>query len=423
MRKTILILGIAVVAALLGASTRTFAQNAAPPPVCVRPFDEYGDLRSCDHGARLDNFAIQLQNVPRSNGYIVVYAPESASKRISKTITDYLIDSRGIPAKRLKTIHAGFNTELTEPRIQLWVVPRGATFDFAKHEVDLAAVKGKVAEFKDFDSLEMDFGPVPEDMDHSGTPVGSVTYEAVDEILKAQKHSVLHVVAFNGSDAVPGAWKRVAESTVADLKRLGWKSDRFQIGYGGQAKDTKTELWILPKGETPPVKDPASEPAPAKAVQIGDFGDYELGFAKNELVVFNRLLGVLRENPNMRACLIVRSETPAEEEATEERSEPAVEVPEEPGELDGPDEPNRPAEPEPQPADLLKLVDKWKTELAAKHKLGLERIVLLYSKAPPGHLSSLEVWVVPPGQPLPNPDAEPEEEKPSDVVKDAQRRP
>jgi hypothetical protein len=420
MRKTILMLGIAVLPVLLGAS-RAFAQNNAPPVGSFRPFDEYGDLRSCDHGARLDNFAIQLQNEPRYHGYIVVYAPESASKRISKTITDYLVDSRGIPAKRLKTIHAGFNTELTTPRIQLWIAPRGATFEFVKHEVDLAAVKGKLAEYKDFDGLEMDFGPV--EIDHSGTPVGSVTYEAVDEILKAQKHSVLHVVAFNGSDAVPGAWKRVAESTVADLKRLGWKSDRFQIGYGGQAKDTKTELWILPKGETPPVKDPASEPAPAKAVQIGDFDDYELGYGKNELVVFNRLLGVLRENPNMRACLIVRSETPTEEdEATEEASEPVV-VPEEPGEPDGPDEPGRPAEPEPQPADLLKLVDKWKTELAAKHKLGLERIVLLYSKAPPGHLSSLEVWVVPPGQPLPNPDTEPEEEKPSDVVKDAQRRP
>ena len=419
MRKTILILGIAVVAVLLGASARAFAQNAAPPPVSARPFDEYGDLRSCDHGARLDNFAIQLQNEPRSHGYIVVYAPESASKRISKTITDYLIDSRGIPAKRLKTIHAGFNTDLMTPRIQLWIAPRGATFDFAKHDVDLAAVKGKLGEYKDSDSLEMDFGPEPVEIDHSGTPVGSVTYEAVDEVLKAQKHSVLHVVAFNGSDAVPGAWKRVAESTVADLKRLGWKSDRFQIGYGGQAKDTKTELWILPKGETPPVKDPASEPAPAKAVQIGDFGDYELGYAKNELVVFNRLLGVLRENGELRACLIVRTETPAEEEATEEAFEPVIVVPE-PVE---PDEPNRPAEPEPQPADLLKLVDKWKTELAAKHKLGLERIVLLYSKAPAGHLSSLEVWVVPPGQPLPNPDAEPEEEKPSDVVKDAQRRP
>ena len=418
MRKTILILGIAVVAVLLGAA-RAFAQNAAPPQLSAHPFDEYGDLRSCDHGARLDNFAIQLQNEPRSHGYIVVYAPESASKRISKTITDYLIDSRGIPAKRLKTIHAGFNTDLTTPRIQLWIAPRGATFDFAKHDVDLTAVKGKLAEYKDSDSLEMDFGPEPVEIDHSGTPVGSVTYEAVDEVLKAQKHSVLHVVAFNGSDAVPGAWKRVAESTVADLKRLGWKSDRFQIGYGGQAKDTKTELWILPKGEAPPVKDPASEPAPAKAVQIGDFGDYELGFAKNELVVFNRLLSVLRENGELRACLIVRTETPAEEEATEEAFEPVIVVPE-PVE---PDEPNRPAEPEPQPADLLKLVDKWKTELAAKHKLGLERIVLLYSKAPAGHLSSLEVWVVPPGQPLPNPDAEPEEEKPSDVVKDAQRRP
>ena len=411
MRKTTLILGLAILAVLLGAPRATFAQDAGPPIACARPFDEYGALRSCDHGARLDNYAIQLQNEPRAYGYIVVHAPESASKRIAKTITDYLVEARGIPAKRLKTVHAGINTDLTEPRIQLLIVPKGVEFEVEKSEVNLQAVKGMVDEYKHWDGVETDPGWVGSEADESGYSVGRVTYDAIAEILKAQKHAVAHVVAFNGSDAVPGAWRRVAESTIAGLKRFGFDSDRFKIGYGGQAKDTKIQLWILPKGEAPPVKDPASEPALAKAVEVGEFGEYELGYAKNELVVFNRLLAVLRENPGMRACLIVRSEVPiSEEEAVEETTNPVSDS-------------EVPAEPEPEPADLFKLVDKWKNELAAKHKIGPDRIVLLFSKAPEYHASSLSIWVVPRGQPLPDPDAEPEEPKPSDVVKDAERRP
>ena len=405
MTRTVIPVAIAILAVLLAARAGTFAQDTRGGG---RLFDDYGSIRSCDHGARLDNYAIQLQNEPRSYGYIVVYAPESASKSIGKTITDYLVDSRGISAKRLKTINAGFNTVLTEPRIQLWVVPRGVAFDVEKSEVNLEAVKGMLTDYQDWDGVQTDPAWVGTDEDMSGQSIGNVAYAAVDEILKAQKRSVLHVVAFNGSDAVPGAWRRVAESTVAELKRLGLEADRFKIAYGGQAKDTRIQLWILPKGETPPVKDPASEPAPAKAVEIGQFGEYELGYPKNEAVLFNRLLAVLREHPDMRACLIVRSEVPDPEQ---DGSQPVVEKSDEP------------VEPEPEPADLLKLVEKWKNELAAKHKIGPDRLVLLYSRAPEGWASYVEMWIVPPGRPLPDPNADPEEEKPSDVVKDAERRP
>ncbi len=401
MRKTVLIAGISIAAVLLSANGLTSAQT----PAGARVFDEYGNVRECDHGARLDNYAIALQNEPRTNGYIVVYSPESSSKPLLNRITQYLVDIRGIPAKRLKTFYAGFNTDVAQPRIQLLIVPKGAKFEVEKSEVSLEAVKGMVAEYSVWDHVEIEPSIIEEDFGN-GPSVGNVTYAAVDEILKAQKRSVAHVVAFNGLDAVPGAWRRVAESTVADLKHSDSDSDRFKIGYGGQAKETKAQIWILPKGETPPVKDPASEPLPAKAVQLGEFGDYDLGKPKNDLFVFNRLLTILRENRDLRACLIVRMDV------SDPDGEQVMEEPPEPTET-----------PEPEPADLLKLVDKWKNELATKNKIGLDRVVILYAKAEPGYSSSLDIWVVPPGQPLPNPDAQPEDEKPLDVVKDTQRRP
>ena len=121
MCRTIVILGLLGLLLLLSGETgQTFARSPMK-------FDEYGNLRSCDHSARLDNYAIQLQNSPGAYGYVVVYAPESAGKLIRQNIVDYLVKMRGLPAKRIKTIHAGYNEPLTEPLVQLWIIPEDTT--------------------------------------------------------------------------------------------------------------------------------------------------------------------------------------------------------------------------------------------------------------------------------------------------------
>ena len=348
----------------------------------MRAFDEYGALRHCDHIARLDNYAIQLQNEPRMHGYIVVYAPESANKQIRDSIKDYLVNMRGIPAKRLKTIYGGYNWDLAEPRIKLFVAPKGFEFPIEKEDANLESFTGKLVEYNDDDRVEISSETVSDEEEPDVPSFGNVAFAAFDEILKAQKNATGYILAFNGAAAVAGAWQRVGESTFEALKKFGVETRRVNIAYGGQSKETHIELWIMPKGNTPPIKDPDSEPAMAKAVQVGDFDAVDLGNPKNETAVFGRLLAVMRKNRNLRACLIVRMET----ETTDDTEEPA---------------------------DLFVLVDKWKNEI------GPDRVVLLYSNAEEGRRPSLEVWVVPRGQPLPNP----EQEKPSNVVEDTQRRP
>jgi len=64
MRQTILTTAILIAALLLGAQGRTLAQQLPQIPSEQRLFDEYGNLRACDHSARLDNYSIQLQNEP-----------------------------------------------------------------------------------------------------------------------------------------------------------------------------------------------------------------------------------------------------------------------------------------------------------------------------------------------------------------------
>ena len=98
-----------------------------PVRVENRKFDEYGNINRDDEKARLDNFAIQLQQEPDSQGYIIIYAgrrtrPGDAQKRASRA-RDYLVAMRGIDAKRIVTLDGGTREDLT---VELWIVPTGA---------------------------------------------------------------------------------------------------------------------------------------------------------------------------------------------------------------------------------------------------------------------------------------------------------
>ena len=97
-----------------------------PKPILER-FDEFGDIARNDEKARLDNFAIALQNDPRSTGYVIVY-PGRTSKRPQVQdhfgrVIDYLVNSRQIDKNRLKTIEGRKKEEL---RVELWNAPQGA---------------------------------------------------------------------------------------------------------------------------------------------------------------------------------------------------------------------------------------------------------------------------------------------------------
>jgi hypothetical protein len=105
------------------------ASCATSIPVVNKPqkFDEYYDIARNDEKARLDNFAIQLQSEPGSQGYVIVYPSRKASaaqgQARAQRIKDYLVNSRGIDPSRV-VITGG------QPRedwlFELWVVPEGA---------------------------------------------------------------------------------------------------------------------------------------------------------------------------------------------------------------------------------------------------------------------------------------------------------
>lgn len=101
-----------------------------PPPPSPRKFDEFESLAFDDDKARLDAFAIELQNNPDSQGYIIMYqGTDKVSMKsrkvdiLSKRTLDYLVKSRGIDPRRIVITNWG-----TRPKTmyELWVIPPGA---------------------------------------------------------------------------------------------------------------------------------------------------------------------------------------------------------------------------------------------------------------------------------------------------------
>ena len=98
--------------------TASCSTPVKPKPALPRKFDEYGNIRFNDEKARLDNFAIQLQNEPTATGAIVGYGScDAEGTTRANRAKDYLVNTRGIDASRLNVIDGGCLPEL---QVQRW---------------------------------------------------------------------------------------------------------------------------------------------------------------------------------------------------------------------------------------------------------------------------------------------------------------
>jgi len=126
--------------------TRSASTGVRPlPPVAVM-FDEYGNIRFNDEKARLDNYAIQLQNQPGDTGTIVGFGScEGEGLARAERAKGYLVNTRGIDAGRLTTVDGGCRDEVW---VELWRVPTGAAAPTPKNSASVSpcpACKKKAA--------------------------------------------------------------------------------------------------------------------------------------------------------------------------------------------------------------------------------------------------------------------------------------
>jgi hypothetical protein len=106
-----------------------------------RKIDEYGRIEFNDEKARLDNFAIELQNNPTAQGYIIAYGGRRGRAGEAQARADraknYLVNERGIDSSRIVTLDGGYREDFT---VELWIVPTGATPPAAEPTVDASEV-------------------------------------------------------------------------------------------------------------------------------------------------------------------------------------------------------------------------------------------------------------------------------------------
>jgi hypothetical protein len=129
----------------------TVAGLGSPRP--NRNFDDFGDIKCEDEMARLDNFAVALQNDPTAKGLIVIYGGRHFRGRLSKQgeadaraarLKLYLIGRRGIPKDQVMVVNWGY---LEEWRAQLWIIPHRATIPERLQTIPIEEIKfrkGKV---------------------------------------------------------------------------------------------------------------------------------------------------------------------------------------------------------------------------------------------------------------------------------------
>lgn len=372
----------------------------------ARKFDEFEEVGGCDHGARLDNFAIALANEPTVTGYIIAYGPEGKGVgtgelrlRVSE---DYLVNSRGVDPERFKSIYGGRYKEISGSATELWIVPAGAEPpEPQKYGNAAATFNGRVAEYDTSDAL---YGGG----EGTGPAFGHNPLAGMADILRQQPEKLAYIVSFNSPKAAPGAWRRGAREVALALESShGIKAERIKIIYGGYKEldgegnaSARIQLWVAPAGEPPVAEVKEPEPRPEKAVQILSVDEYALNYEDNSRLAFEGFAEILKNDPQMRACIIIRLENrpelTVEVAEIEEQGAYRIEATEAAAEAEALTVEETPK------LDLIQLVEKWKSDLEEKYGISRDRVMVIMGESQQWS-GSIETWVVPPGAALPDP--------------------
>lgn len=247
-------------------------------------FDEFGDIQSSDLIARLDNFAVELQNRPDVRGFIMVYRSRrdfpGLNRRLANRMLGYLNYTRGVSADRIVTIDGGETSCLSQ---ELWIAPPGSAPTargdaYSRDYVDIESTR-KFDEYlypRRGDNLE----------EYDIYMDGGNSLEAFAEALRKEPRATAYIIVYPqyyidhwdetlSNDGVEGKTikhKRVHLDSrgVATQVMREVKSDlihkhhiaahRVKVVNGGYRKLRYVELWIVPRGEHAPIATPNAFP-------------------------------------------------------------------------------------------------------------------------------------------------------------------
>jgi hypothetical protein len=260
---------------LLGFSNAITAQTTPPT---ARKFDEFGDVYPTDTAARLDNFAVALQNEPNTRGFLIVYRSHrdlpGLSGRHLAWMKGYLIYTRGIRADRIAAVDGGEASCLSH---ELWIVPVGATptprTDAYSRGLDDAGAAHKFDEY---------YWDAPHELPDSFSIEYGDTLEGFAQALRKEPRSLAYIIVYAGYRVVrtedvdargrkktsrevwidpPGTATRELRQRRARLvKDHAISPSRVRLINGGYRRWRQIELWIVPPGENAPIPTPNAFP-------------------------------------------------------------------------------------------------------------------------------------------------------------------
>jgi hypothetical protein len=246
----------------------------------ARKFDEFGDIEVSDLIARLDNFAIQLQNESTAKGFVMVYRTRRDLPGFSNAIAlrskDYLINRRGIGRDRIVTVDGG---EADCHVQELWIVPIGTAPTpradaYQRYFPDVDSAR-KIDEY----GFEIP-GRRLREISRAGYEQDAEYLETFVKFLREQRGSTGCIIAYAQYNPRPGLVDYGNYEPIRDvrldprgtararlniekrrlIKVYGIRASRLRLIDGGYRKRRSVELWVVPRGEHPPIPTPNSFP-------------------------------------------------------------------------------------------------------------------------------------------------------------------
>ncbi|MBC7930918.1 MAG: hypothetical protein H7Z38_10195 [Rubrivivax sp.] len=231
----------------------------------ARLVDFFGEIQISDLKARLDNFAIELQNTPDSKGFIVVYAakqkfPGWPLRRANYSLS-YLINSRGLDAARVSV----FSGELRDATtFELWVVNAGAELPVKPFDTSLLMVGEKTPlPFDRFTVMER--GDPTEYEEYEPYPDAEGLYEYFADALRHDPGLRGCIIAYTSRRGSRVADRRIASrAKMAIAKAHAIDVSRLVALGGGRREYKMVELWLVPPGAELPKPTPTIRPKKRK---------------------------------------------------------------------------------------------------------------------------------------------------------------
>jgi hypothetical protein len=227
--------------------------------------DKFGEIQISDLKARLDNFAIELQNNPSSMGLIAAYAakhkfPGWPARRV-RMMQSYLISTRGLEPSRFSVVNAGLRADTD---FELWVVPPGVEPPAKPFDISLLMSGEKTAQpFDRF--VVMERGDRWQSEDGDPHPDDAYLYEYLAEVLRSDPGLRACIIGYTSRRGSSAAARRIATRAKLAMAKSHAIDVTRVVTLGGGRREYKTiELWLVPPGAALPKPTPTVRPARRK---------------------------------------------------------------------------------------------------------------------------------------------------------------